>query len=552
VAENEKQLEREDAIRRGRECYARREWADAYEAFAAADALEPLDADDLEQLAWAAGLTGRDESLVRALERLYHAHVGPGRTVQAAKCAFWTGFRLLGLGEMSQGSGWLARAQRLVEREQQPCVVEGYLLLPAVRRLFAAADYEAAHASAEHAAAIGERFGDADLVSLARDLQGWVRLRQGQVDQGLLLLDEAMVAVTRGELSPIVAGLVYCHAIASCHQVYALDRAREWTAALARWCESQPQLLTFTGACMVHRAEILQLGGAWLEAIDEARRACAVCDPAGPRATAGDGYYQTAEIHRVRGEFAPAEEAYRQASQLGREPQPGLALLRLSQGQGDAAAVSIRRVVGAAVDPFERTRLLPALVEIALGTGNVEEARWACADLESLAASFATAVMAAMATQARGAVQLAEGDAKASLISLRRAFQVWQEARAPYHAARVRVLLARACRALGDEDGAKLELDCARDVFEKLEAAPDVAMVQDLVKPRAAPPGHRLTARELQVLKLVAAGKTNKAIANELSLSEKTVDRHVSNIFAKVNVPTRAAATAYAYEHKLV
>jgi DNA-binding CsgD family transcriptional regulator len=551
VAVKDSELERQRAIERGRASYARRDWADAHAALAAADDLAPLEVGDLERLAWSAGLSGQ-EDWVKAFDRLYHASAEAGERVLAAKWAFWAGLCSLEQGEMSQGSGWLARAQRLVEREAEPCVVEGYLLLPVVRRNFAAADYEAAHAAAEQAAAIGESFTDVDLVSLARSLHGWVRLRQGHVEQGLALLDEAMVGVTGGELSPVVTGMVYCHAIACCQRVYAIDRAREWTSALARWCAAQPQLLPFTGACLVHRAEILQLGGEWPEAIAEARRVYAIRASSGPPAPAADAFYQEAEIHRLRGEFAPAEEAYRKASELGREPQPGLSLLRLAQGRVDAAAVGIRRVCGTALEPFERAKLLPALIEITLAAGELEEARKACAELETLAATFATAVLAGVAEQARGAVRLAEGDARGSLISLRRAFQVWQEARAPHHSARVRVLVAQACRAHGDEDAAALELDCARKVFEELGAAPDVATVDDLAKRRAAPAGHRLTARELQVLRLVAAGKTNKAIAGELGLSEKTVDRHVSNIFAKVNVPTRAAATAYAYEHKLV
>jgi DNA-binding CsgD family transcriptional regulator len=352
-----------------------------------------------------------------------------------------------------------------------------------------------------------------------------------------------MLAATAGELSPVVTGLIYCSVIAICHQVYALDRAREWTSALAQWCQGQPQLVSFAGACLVHRSEILQLGGGWGEAIEEARRATERISRPMDRAAAS---YQEAEIHRLRGELGGAEEAYRRASQLGREPQPGLALLRLAQGDREAAATAIRRVVAATTDRLERARFLPALVEILLATGDLEEARRGCQELEEIAGWVKSEGLGAMAAHARGALLLAQGDAPAALDPLRRAFTVWQKLEAPYPAARVRVLLAKACGALGDREGARLELDAAREAFRALGAASDLAALD------GSPRGHGLTARELQVLRLVSSGKTNKAIARELSLSEKTVDRHVSNIFNKLAVSSRAAATAYAYQHKLV
>ena len=339
----------------------------------------------------------------------------------------------------------------------------------------------AAYAAAAEAAAIGERCGDPDLVACARHQQGRIRLQQGQVEAGLALLDETMVAVTAGELSPLVTGLMYCSVIAACQQVYALDRTREWTAALTQWCEGQPDMVAFAGVCQVHRAEIMQLQGAWPEAIEEARRACARSQGVDQQAAAA-ALYQQAEVHRLKGEFAAAEEAYRGASQLGLEPQPGLALLRLAQGRSDAAATAIRRVASTTTDRLKRMSLLPAYVEIMLAAGDVEDARNACRELEDIARSFDTGVPGAIAAQARGAVDLAEGNAQAALGSLRRAFEVWQRIEAPYAAARVRVLIGLACRALGDEDGAGLEIDAARSIFERLGAAPDLARIDSLTK----------------------------------------------------------------------
>ena len=425
-------------------------------------------------------------------------------------------------------------------------------MLPTVEQLLGAGDYDTAYATAEDAVEIGDRFGEPDLVSCARHLQGRALMGQGRVEEGLALLDEAMIAVTAGQLSPLMTGLIYCSVIDACQQVYALARAWEWTFALTQWCAAQPQMVAFTSTCLVHRAEIMQLHCAWPDAIEEARRACERGSRGTEMQPPATAFYQQAEVHRLRGEFEAADEAYRNASQRGCDPQPGLALLRLAQGSTDVAAAAVRRVVSATTDQSRRTRLLPAYVEIMLAVSDIENARNACRELADIAECFGTGVLTAMAAHAQGAVELAEGDAQAALGSLRRAFELWRQVEAPYEVARVRVLVGMACRAFGDDAGAGLELDAARAVFEQLGAAPDLARIASLTK--ASPPGrpHRLTPRELQVLRLVAAGKTNKAIAAELFLSEKTVDRHVSNIFNKIDVPTRAAATAYAYQHNLI
>ena len=349
-----------------------------------------------------------------------------------------------------------------------------------------------------------------------------------------------------------MTGLIYCSVIEVCQQTYALDRAREWTAALEQWCAQQPEMIAFTAMCLVHRAEIMQLQGAWPDALDEAQRACERFTLGFDQQSPAAAFYQQAEVHRLRGEFTAAEEAYRNASQGGWEPQPGLALLWLAQGRIEAADAAIRRVLSVTTDQLQRTNLLPACIEIMLAGGASPEARDACCEIEEIAERFGIDVLSALAAHARGAVALADGEAQAALGALRHAWQVWQKAKVPYLAARVRVLMGLACRALGDEDGGRLELDAARAVFAQLGAAPDLAWVDSLRQ--RAPSGHSqgLTPRELQVLRLVATGKTNKAIATELCVSEKTVDRHVSNIFTKLHVPSRAAATAYAYEHKLI
>ena len=542
-----------DDLHRGRESCRRRVWDDAFAALSRADRAAPLGGDDLELLAMAAYLVDRDDDYLSALERACHAHAASGRGQRAVRCAFWLGLRLFFRGEAGRASGWLTRAHRLLERETQDCVERGYLSLPVIQQQLDAGECDAAFASAAQAAECGEHFGDMDLATCARHLQGRALIRQGRVDEGLALLDEAMVAVTAGELSPLVTGLIYCSVIDGCREVYALNRASEWTAALGQWCAGQPAMVAFTGICMVHRAEIMQLHGAWQEAIDEARRACTRFSRRANQQASAAGFYQQAEVHRLRGEFGAAEAAYRSASQWGWEPQPGFALLRLSQGHTDAAAAGIRSALGAAVDRFQRTALLLACIEILLAVRQFDEARAACRELNETAARFDTGMLGAMAGQGRGAVELADGDARVALVSLSAAGRAWHKLDVPYAAARVRVLIGLASRALGDEDRAGLEFESARAVFERLGAVPDLARIESLRRGNnLAHSRHGLSTRELQVLRLVAAGKTNRTIAAELFLSQKTVDRHLSNILAKLDVPSRTGATAYACLHQLV
>jgi DNA-binding NarL/FixJ family response regulator len=547
----DQQAEATAKLDRARIAHGERAWANAFQAFSAADQEMPLEAEDLERLALAAYLVGRDEDYLAALERACHAHREASRAARAAHCAFWLAFRLLMRGESGRANGWLARAQRWLERSPRECAERGYLLLPVVEQRIDTGDFEAAFAAAAEAAGIGERCSDADLIACARHQQGRIRLQQGQVEVGLALLDETMVAVTAGELSPLVTGLMYCSVIQACQEVYALERSSEWTAALTRWCEGQRDMVAFTATCQVHRAEILQLQGIWSAALEEARHACVRSQGVDRRAMAA-ALYQQGEVYRLQGDFAAAEQAYRDASQLGLEPQPGLALLRLQQNRSDAAVTAIRRVVSTTANRLKRMSLLPAYVEIMLARGNVEDAHGAAQELEAIAASFDTSVACAMAAEVRGAVDLATGNALTALRSLRRAFEVWQSIEAPHAAARVRVLIGQACRALGDEDGAALELEAARSSFERLGAVPDLARTKHLMKRAAFGDACGLTPRELEVLRLIATGKTNAAVAHELCRSERTIDRHLSNILAKLDLPSRTAATAWAYEHGLI
>jgi DNA-binding CsgD family transcriptional regulator len=535
----------------GREAYARRAWREAYERLAAADEVEPLATDDLELLATTAFMLGRDDEYLGVLERSHHEHLKAGETGRAVRNAVWIGLTLFIRGEVGPGSGWIGRAQRLLEREPEDTVERGYLLMPLAFQHEAAGDFESGAAVAAEAAAIAERFGDADGFALATHGQGAMLIKAGRVQEGLALLDEAMVAVTARELSPIATGIVYCGVILACQEVYEVGRAREWTAALTRWCDGQPDVLAFTGRCLVHRAEIMQLNGDWPYALEEAQKAKQRFLDTRNEGRVGLALYREAELQRLLGEFEVAEDAYREASRHGWEPQPGLAQLRLAQGQVDVALSTIRRVVDEASDPLKRVGLLPAYVEIMLAAGDLEAASRASRELEKLAERYESTMLTGMVAFASGAVLLANLDARGALSALRRAADVWQQLEAPYEIARTRELVGLACRALGDDDAATLELEAARAAFEQLRAQPDVERVAALLVPEYRS-SHGLTSRELDVLRLVASGRSNKQIAAELVISEHTVARHVQNIFVKLDVSSRTAAASFAFEHQLV
>jgi ATP/maltotriose-dependent transcriptional regulator MalT len=529
-----------------RTAYAARSWREAYEAFARADELDPLAPEDLELRATTARMVARDDEAVVALERAHHAYLEHGDTARAAYCAGWIGMSLAYAGAVGPAGGWLARADRLLQDVPEETAVHGYVLLPITFRHEAAGEFEAAASVAGEAAAIGKRHGDPELMALAMHAQGHMLVLAGRISEGLALLDEAMVTVTTTELSPFVVGIVYCGVILACQAGFEVGRAREWTLELSRWVERQRDLIAFTGRCLVHRAEILQFGGSWSEALAEARlaaeRLVQTSNPA-----AGLALYRQGELLRLRGDFEAAEAAYRDANRNGWEPQPGLAQLRLAQGRRAAALTAIRRACAEVAEPLKRAALLPALVEIALATGEVGDARTACFELRELANQYESAMLEAIVAHADGSVALVEGDAPSALARLRLAQRLWLQLDAPYEVARTRELIAQACSTLGDVEAGTLELEAVRELFDRLGAAPDLARVS-----APAGPEHGLSGRERDVLRLVAAGKSNRQIASALVISEHTVARHLQNIYAKLGLSSRTAAAAFAFEHKLV
>ena len=561
-----------EILERGREAFIGRAWPDAFERLQHADRSTALGPDDLERLATAAYLTGHDELSIDAWRRAHQSWLETGDVGRAVRSAFWLGFGLIQRGDMAQGGGWLARAGRLVEEHALDTVDRGYLLVPAGLQAIDQNEPDVAFERFEEVESLGRRFGDRDLSALGVLGQGEALVRSGRTAEGLRLFDEAMVSVTTGETSATISGLVYCAVINTCQLVFDVRRAREWTAALDRWCEQQPGLVPYRGQCLVHRSQVLQIRGEWDAAITEVEHACrSLSEP--PHPGVGMAHYQLGELHRLRGDLRAAEEAYRHAHAAGRDPQPGLALLRLAAGEVEAAATAIAGAVTAAGDQVARAQLLPAYVEIMLTAGRPEHAAAAADELDALAEHGATMV-GAVAAQTRGAVLLAAGDAEAALGPLRAAFDAWQELGAPYEAAQVRVLLAGACRRLHDRDRANLECEAARAVFAALGAIPALAELDRLLDDGVDPvvdqgghgvghgvdqdvsgssdPPHPITERELEVLRCVAAGLTNREIAGELSISEKTVERHLGNVFTKLDVSNRAAAVSHAYRHGML
>jgi len=535
-------------IDRARDAVARGSWAEAYGLLRSMDPAQ-LTGRDLESLADAAWWMSRRDDSIAARQKAYAAYAASSQDARASFMAVRLCVEHFQRRESAVAGGWLMRAQRHL-REHPECPEHGFLAVIESTVARFTGDLDRSIERARDATEIGHRVAHRDVIAVGIHAEGLALIASGRVSEGVSLLDEAMTSVLAGELSAFFTGVVYCDVIEACLQLGDVRRAGEWSEAARAWCETVPPESPFWALCRVNRAELAILRGAWSEAEAEAAIASEELGRIDP-ADSGSAWYLVGEARRRAGNLLAAEDAFAEARRLGFDPQPGWALLRLGQRKTDQAAGALRAALAAEQgNPFRRAYLLGAMVEVSIAAGDRDEASAAADKLEALADRFGAATVRAVADTSRGVVQLAGGDAAGARDVLRRACAQWQDVRLPYEAARARASYGEAVRAAGDEEAGRAELRAARDALARLGATGDVATVDALLGERAELPAG-LTEREAEVLRLVAAGRSNRDIASELVISEHTVARHVQNIFAKLGVSSRSAATAFAFEHGL-
>jgi DNA-binding CsgD family transcriptional regulator len=530
--------------------YREQSWSEVYKALKARE--QELKPEERYQLALAAYLTGHDGESMDILARTHHQFLENEKIGKAVRCAFWIGMLHMFKGERARGSGWFSRAQRLVEEHQYEGPENGLLLLPAGLGSLGAGNAEMAQINFKNAFETGKGYNDPDLTTLSLLGQGQALIQSGNIPGGLALLDESMVAVESAHISALVVGIVYCAVIETCQKIFDIRRAQEWTAVLSRWCESQPDLVPFRGQCLIRRSQIRHIHGEWSAALDEMQRACQILSEPPGEPAAGEAYYQLAEIFRLRGDFQQAEKLFVEANNWARKPQPGLALLRLAKNEKEMAVNSIQNALDETKTPLQRIKILPAYIEIMLAHDRIKEAGSAVDELKTFAEKYDAVFIQATTAYCQGTFFLKEDKPAAAAKMFRISFNLWNELNAPYEAASARLFLGIAYRDKGDHDSARMEFTAAQWIFKELEAWPDLKKVEALIDKKTDPDRHGLTLREVQVLQLVSDGDTNKSIANKLFISERTVERHLSNIFNKLHVNSRTEATTFAFKQKIL
>jgi DNA-binding CsgD family transcriptional regulator len=531
-------------LTRARELHRASRWETACAEYAAADAEAPLAVEDLEAFAEAAQVSARGGEAVALLHRVFDLRVEAGELDRAAQVAFWLWWALLNNNDVVEASGWLKQTSRVLGP-----VMATNLWLRIPEAMFHGTTGNRSLAGEQLAAIVGE--GRGEVIPWALSMWGQTLIDDGRLQDGLGHLEEAMAVLLNDGLSPRVTPWVYCAAVRGCCLARDFARARAWNRSMARWLDSLSSLGgAYLGNCRIYRSRLMCLNGAWPDALAEIAEVCDDLDGY-TGWVCGHAYYQLGEVQRLRGEWSAAEDAYRRAAEHGCPTQPGLALLRLAEGDVDAAAAGVRRALTEVTSTPERLDLVKAAVVIHLEQGNLAAARDAVTEFEQIAEGLTSPVIEAERCTVNGALLLAEGDPACALPLLRRAVATWQEQGAPHEVAKLNVLIGQACRALADHDGARLEFSAARETFERLGARPDLAELNRIVAAGGSG-AHGLTRREIEVLCLIARGRANRAIATELHLSERTVHRHVSNIFTKLGVDSRTAAVAHGIKHRIV
>ena len=538
------------SLEEARAAYDGGDWDLAVSSLEALNLEGSLEADDLDRLATGLAMLGRKPGIAGIRERAMGGHLENGDIAKAVHSGFWAGTEYVQMGQMAQAGGMLRQVQEVYETHSPEGPSAGWVEVGQGYVVWVQGTMEAAIEHLRRAVDIARKVADVDLTAIANFMAGRLLIDMGDVDEGLERLDEALLSITRSEASPVTQGVAYCGCIAAFMDVFEHERAREWTNALNEWIDPQKGRLIFRGQCLIFRSEIMQLAGQWDEALEESRLSVDELGGPYPNPFLAGAHYQLGELLRLRGDYTGAEESYSTASEIGFLPQPGLALLRLGQKQIEAAEKSIRTAMEGANDRIRRSKLLSGFVEIMSEVPDLASARDGSDELARIADEVGADFVKGLATVAEGAVLLAEGKAKESLRPLRASLEIWNGLDAPYEASRTRVLIAKACESLGDLETCAMEIQAARAIFQRLGAEPDLKAIGSLGGSKA----HSelgLTGRELEVLALVATGKTNRVIAEELFIAEKTVARHISNIFTKLDVSSRTEATAYAYEHGL-
>lgn len=531
---------------RSRELHLSSRWEEACAEYAAADAAEPLAVEDLASYAEAAQVSAHGDEAAALLHRVFDLRVQADELDDAAEVAFWLWWVLVNSNQIVEASGWLQQATRVLG---PAAATSPWLRCPEAMMHSTMGDY------ARAGELLGKvvRDGRGEVVPWALCMWGQALIEEGRLGEGLDRLEEAMSILLRRGLSPRVTPWVYCAGVRGSCMARDFTRARAWSRSMVGWLDSLSSLGgAYLGNCRIYRSRLMCLNGAWTDALEEISE---VCDDLDGYAgwICGHAFYQLAEVRRLRGEREAAEAAYLRAAEHGCPTQPGLALLRLADGEIGTASAGIRRALTEAISKVDRLDLLKAAVTIYLEAGQVDAAREAVAEFAEIAGESTTAVIEAETATIRGALAIAEGDPGRALPFLRRAVNAWQEQETPYEVATLNVLIGQACRALDDADGARIEFAAARETFTRLGALQDLARLDAIVSPGdATSRTHGLTPREIEVLRLIAKGRPNRTIAGELHLSERTVHRHVANIFTKLGVDSRTAAVTHAIKHRLI
>ena len=472
-----------DSLRAGLQAFERSDWHEAFQALSAAEASGSLPPENLERLAEAAWWIGKSEECIKLRERVYASYLENGDAHRAATVAIAIAEDYFHKLARSVAHGWLQRAERhleaLPEFNQHGWMARSKALLA----LGEEKDLERAWELTGMALDIARRQGDRDLQMLALQDQGRMLVSQGRVAEGMAAIDEAMAASASGQIGARTAGRIYCNMMSTCEKLADYRRAREWNEAARQWCEPHSDS-GYPGICRVHRAELLRLNGSWIEAEVEARRASVELEGF-LSDVAAEAYYELGELRRLMGDLSGADGLFRRAHELGRDPVPGLALLRHSQGRAESGRALLERALSEpSLSQLDRAKLLPAQVEVAIETGATDLARAAAEELTSIAETYGSPALVARAAYARGLVELSQGHAAPASATLRRAWRLSKDCDLPYEAARARVSLAQAYRACGNADDAELELQAAVISFERLGAAAAARSTSALLEAR--------------------------------------------------------------------